>query len=68
MLKIVCIGMHLAKMELRLATALFFRAFPRATVSTREGMSDRDMEHKAGFLLAPKGKRCHIEEEEPIRS
>ena len=53
--------MHLAKMELRLATALFFRTFAGAKVSSLEGMSDRDMEETIYFLLAPKGKRCLIE-------
>lgn len=58
---IVCIGMHLAKMELRLAAALFFRAFPNARVSGLEGMSDGDMDEAIYFLLAPKGKRCLLE-------
>ena len=53
--------MHLAKMELRLATALFFLKFPDARVSSLEGMSDGDMEEKIYFLLSPKGKRCLIE-------
>ncbi|KAF5982362.1 cytochrome P450 monooxygenase [Fusarium bulbicola] len=35
----VCIGKHLARMELRLAGARIFRAFPNATVSSFEGMS-----------------------------
>ena len=48
-------------MELRLATALFFRAFPGATVSRREGMTDEDMEPNLHFLINPKGKRCLIE-------
>jgi len=57
----VCLGLHLARMELRLATALFFRAWPRARASRREGMSDSDMEPIIFFLLSPKGKRCLIE-------
>lgn len=59
----VCIGIHLAKIELRLATALFFRTFPRARVSTANGMSDKDMEMKAHLVMFPKGGRCLIEEE-----
>ncbi|KAM7216531.1 Cytochrome P450 [Rhypophila decipiens] len=59
----ICIGMHLAKTEIRLTTALFFRTFPKATVSTAEGMSDKDMEIHDHFLLALKGGRCHIGEE-----
>ncbi|KAL4784203.1 cytochrome P450 [Aspergillus varians] len=56
-----CVGLHLARMELRLATALFFRTFPAAKVSTREGMCDDDMEMMLHFLLSPKGKRCLVE-------
>ncbi|KAH7203310.1 cytochrome P450 [Fusarium oxysporum] len=57
----VCIGKHLARMELRLATARFFRAFPNACVSSIEGMSQDDMELRAYFLLTPKGGRCLIQ-------
>ncbi|KAF4968852.1 hypothetical protein FSARC_3818 [Fusarium sarcochroum] len=56
----VCIGKHLARMELRLATARFFRAFPNSTISSLEGMSKDDMEPQAYFLLAPKGGCCLI--------
>ena len=48
-------------MELRLLTALFFRTYPNAMVSTRDGMCDADMEPLIWFLLSPKGKRCLIE-------
>jgi hypothetical protein len=48
-------------MELRLATARFFRAFPSASVSSLEGMSEEDMELRAYFLLTPKGGRCLIQ-------
>lgn len=58
---LVCIGMHLAWMELLLATALFFRTFPKAKVSQKEGMCDEDMEAKIFFLVSPKGRRCLIE-------
>ncbi|KAJ5819620.1 cytochrome P450 [Penicillium riverlandense] len=57
----ICIGMHLARMELRLATALFFRAFPQAYISTKEGMTENDMHIKASFLMGPQGHRCLIE-------
>ncbi|KAK3936112.1 cytochrome P450 [Diplogelasinospora grovesii] len=59
----ICIGLHLAKMELRLATALFFRRFPNARVSEMEGMCDEDMQPSIYFLLGPKGKRCLIQAE-----
>ncbi|KAJ5784933.1 uncharacterized protein N7503_010145 [Penicillium pulvis] len=57
----ICIGIHLARIELRLATALFFRRFPRAKVSSSEGMSSDDMVMKAFFLMAPQGHRCLVE-------
>jgi len=48
-------------MELRLATAFFFRSFPTARMSMREGMCDGDMDMMLHFLLSPKGKRCLVE-------
>jgi cytochrome P450 len=57
----VCLGIHLARMELRMATALFFRALPDARPSKKEGMSENDMIMEAFFLMAPKGHRCLIE-------
>lgn len=60
---LVCLGMHLAYMELRLGTVKFFREFPRAVMSSKNGMCDDDMEPLLFFLVAPKGKRCLIDEE-----
>ncbi|KAG5976205.1 hypothetical protein E4U55_007458 [Claviceps digitariae] len=57
----ICMGIHLGYIELRLAAARFLLEFPTARVSTRDGMSDRDMDVLATFLMAPKGKRCLIE-------
>lgn len=57
----VCIGLHLARIELRLATALFFRKFPHAHPSAKEGMTERDMDMKSFFLMAPQGHRCLVE-------
>jgi hypothetical protein len=48
-------------MELRLATALFFRASPSARLSTKEAMAASDMEMQSFFLMAPEGHRCLIE-------
>src|SRR3546814_192142 len=59
----VCIGIHLAHLELRLATARFFLAFPDVTVAAVDGMSDEDMEQVIHFLLAPKGRRCLVHSE-----
>ncbi|KAE8552121.1 hypothetical protein EYB25_006015 [Talaromyces marneffei] len=57
----ICIGIHLAWMELLLATALFFRTFPNASISKKDGMCDQDMEAKMFVLVSPKGRRCLIE-------
>ncbi|KAJ4300753.1 hypothetical protein N0V90_002841 [Kalmusia sp. IMI 367209] len=57
----VCLGMHLAYMELRLATAKFFRKYPNARVSAAEGFEDADMEQMVFFLMFPKKKRCLIQ-------
>ncbi|KAG5913940.1 hypothetical protein E4U53_004744 [Claviceps sorghi] len=57
----ICIGLHLAYIELRLAAARFLLEFPTARVSHREGMSDKDMQMVSTFLLSPKGKRCLVE-------
>lgn len=57
----VCLGIHLAKLELRFAVARFFTEFPAAGVSSLEGMCDEDMEPKIFFMMAPKNKRCLIE-------
>ncbi|KAF5515961.1 Cytochrome P450 monooxygenase azaI [Colletotrichum siamense] len=55
-----CLGRHLARIELRLITARFFRNFPNATVSELEGMCDKDMEPALHFLMVPSGHRCLI--------
>ncbi|RYP08040.1 hypothetical protein DL765_008934 [Monosporascus sp. GIB2] len=57
----VCMGLHLAYIELRLATARFFREFPNATVSSIEGMSDEDMKQDLYFVMSPRGHRCLIQ-------
>ena len=58
---LVCIGMHLAWMEMRLAAATFFKSFPNAKVSAREGFESGEMEQKMYFLVSPKGHRCLID-------
>ncbi|KAF6820296.1 benzoate 4-monooxygenase cytochrome [Colletotrichum musicola] len=55
-----CLGRHLARIELRLITARFFKNFPNATVSELEGMCDKDMEPALHFLMVPSGHRCLI--------
>ncbi|KAI8720005.1 hypothetical protein NCS52_00444500 [Fusarium sp. LHS14.1] len=55
----ICIGLHLAWMELRLATALFFRECRGAKLDP--GMTDDMMEMDNRFLIAPKGHCCKIQ-------
>ncbi|KAK0768186.1 hypothetical protein LTR91_022690 [Friedmanniomyces endolithicus] len=58
----VCIGSHLAQLELRHALANFYRTFPSGVrLSKAEGFSDADMMQMAYFLSPPKGKRCLVE-------
>ncbi|KAI0149566.1 cytochrome protein [Xylariaceae sp. FL1272] len=57
----VCIGQHLARIELRLATARFFLAFPSTCMSSLEGMTDDDMKPVIQLFLTSKGKRCLLE-------
>ncbi|KAK3900985.1 cytochrome P450 [Staphylotrichum tortipilum] len=49
----VCLGVHLAYMEMRLAVALFFRQCRGARVS--ESMTDEMMEEENRFLISPRG-------------
>ncbi|KAI0154723.1 cytochrome P450 [Xylariaceae sp. FL1272] len=57
----VCIGMHLAYIELRMGLAHFFRSFPNSSVSTREGMNDDDMKQALHFVSSPQHHRCLID-------
>lgn len=54
----ICIGIHLAWMEIRIAAALFFRQCRGARLS--ECMDDDLMEMDSRFLVAPKGGCCYI--------
>ncbi|CVK86923.1 related to benzoate 4-monooxygenase cytochrome P450 [Fusarium proliferatum] len=54
----ICIGLHLAWMELRLGAALFFRECRGATLSPE--MTDEMMEMENRFLIAPKGHKCVV--------
>ncbi|KAK2022786.1 cytochrome P450 [Colletotrichum zoysiae] len=55
-----CLGRHLGRIELRLITARFFKAFPKATISDLEGMCEKDMVPALYFLMVPGGHRCLI--------
>lgn len=50
----MCIGLHLATMEIGLVTAKFFRDCADIKVLT----VDKDMEFENFFLIAPKGHKC----------
>jgi len=55
----VCIGMHLAQMELRHALANFYRTFDSGMKpSLAHDFSEADMVPMFYFLTPPKGKRC----------
>ncbi|KAM0217610.1 hypothetical protein ACHAQD_007353 [Fusarium lateritium] len=54
----VCIGLHLAWMELRLGTALFFRECRGARLASQ--MTDQMMEMENHFLIAPKAHTCVV--------
>ncbi|RAO67556.1 uncharacterized protein BHQ10_003568 [Talaromyces amestolkiae] len=57
----VCIGMHLAKIEIRMGAALFFKKFPNAHMSTRDGMTLEEMNPLMYFMATPRGMRCLVE-------
>lgn len=54
-------GVHLARMELRLAAARFFLTFRNPRASSIDGFCDEDMEPNQYFLMTPKKQRCLIE-------
>lgn len=54
----ICIGIHLAWIEIRVAAALFFRQCRGARLS--DSMDDDMMEMDSRFLVAPKGGCCYI--------
>ncbi|KAH8900670.1 cytochrome P450 [Thozetella sp. PMI_491] len=59
----ICLGIHLAWMELRIATALFFRECRGAIISP--SMTDAMMELDNRFLISPKGHSCKITLRDP---
>ncbi|KAL7271070.1 hypothetical protein RUND412_006201 [Rhizina undulata] len=54
----VCLGIHLANMELRLATATFFTQC--GNVRLADTVNDKDMEFDDNFLIMPKGRKCEV--------
>ncbi|KAL6796946.1 sterigmatocystin biosynthesis P450 monooxygenase [Trichoderma sp. SZMC 28012] len=54
----VCLGVHLARMEMRLATTEFFRACRGARLA--HSVTDESMAMENHFLIAPKSHTCEI--------
>ncbi|KAK3618548.1 hypothetical protein LTR22_026341 [Elasticomyces elasticus] len=53
-----CLGVHIAYMELRLAAAAFFRAFPDAHLAASTTPKSMQMENH--FLIRPVAHRCEV--------
>lgn len=53
-----CIGLHLARMEIRLATVLLFKKCPELRLDGN--MEDSMMEMQHFFLAGPVGKHCNV--------
>jgi cytochrome P450 len=54
----VCLGIHLAYMELRLASAEFFRQCKGAKLAAET--TDASMEMENFFLVTPRGHKCEV--------
>ncbi|KAI3572688.1 cytochrome P450 [Fusarium oxysporum f. sp. albedinis] len=54
----ICLGVHLARMELRHATALFFRECKGARLSPRTTPASMEMVNY--FLVSPKSEQCWV--------
>ena len=54
----ICLGVHLAYMEMRYAVALFFRECRGARLAPSSTSDTMSMEHY--FLISPKAKRLNV--------
>ena len=54
----VCVGVHLAYMELRLSTAEFFRQCKGSKLASET--TDASMEMENFFLVTPRGHKCEV--------
>lgn len=54
----VCLGQHLARLEMLLAAIEFFRAFPKAHLP--EETTDESMAFQNYFLVQPQSHRCVV--------
>lgn len=55
----VCIGVHLAMMELRLATFLMVQKLPKG-LKLANSFSEEDVLQRGRFLVGPKGHKCML--------
>jgi len=53
-----CVGIHLARMEIRYAVAFFFRECKGMRLAKRT--TPETMEFENFFLIAPKAHACHV--------
>lgn len=53
-----CLGVHLARMELRHAAAFFFRECRGATLAAET--TEESMEITHHFLIAPAARKCNV--------
>jgi cytochrome P450 len=53
-----CVGIHLARMEMRYAVAFFFRECRGMRLAKRT--TPETMEFENFFLIAPKAHACHV--------
>jgi len=54
----ICLGLHLARMELRLATVCFFKECNKARLAP--SVTPESMEVENYFLITPKSHRCEV--------
>ncbi|KAI1856947.1 uncharacterized protein JN550_013549 [Neoarthrinium moseri] len=54
-----CLGIHLARMELRHGTALYFRTFKGSRLASQTTPESMDMVNH--FLISPKAEQCWVE-------
>ncbi|GME41740.1 Cytochrome P450 [Neofusicoccum parvum] len=53
-----CLGIHFAQMEMRFATAFFFRTFPTARLAP--ATTESTMKPREFFVISPVGSECKI--------
>lgn len=54
----ICLGIELARMELRLGTAVLFRKCKGLKIAP--GTTDETMEMENFFMISPRGHKCEV--------